>query len=123
MSASTSVSTSAPGFIRSRDRIIRVDTIRWIDTRDLEAGMIVVHHDDQQTEITGSLAIEAILVVRPSALEGKRMKWVKRAWMKHNLIGHPLLMLCALLGRVDLGLRIHEATVPRPIAWLARPPD
>lgn len=107
-------------FIRSRDRIIHVDTIRWIDTRDLEAGLIVVHHDGEQTEITGSLAVEAILQLRPSALEGKRMRWVKRAWMKHNLIGHPLLMLLSLIGRVDLGLKIHEATVPRPIAWLAR---
>ena len=120
---STSMSAPRPCFIRSRDRIIRADTIRWIDTRDLVAGMIVVHHDDQQTEITGSLAVEAILLLRPSALEGKRMKWVKRAWMKHNLLGHPLLMLCALLDRVDLGLRIHEATVPRPIAWLMRGRD
>lgn len=110
----------SPAFIRSRDRVINAATIRWIDTHDLEAGMIIVHHDDEATEITGSMAVEAIMLLRPSALEGKRMKWVRRAWMRHNLIGHPLLMLLALVGRVDLGLKVHEATVPRPIAWLAR---
>jgi hypothetical protein len=110
-------------FIRSRDRIINVADIRWIDLRDLEAGLIVVHHGDQETEITGSLAVEAVMLLKPSALEGRRLKWVKRAWLKHNLIGHPMLMIFALLGRVDLGLKIHEATVPRPIDWLARPPD
>jgi hypothetical protein len=110
-------------FIRSRDRVINVSDIRWIDLQDLEAGLIVVHHGDQKTEITGSLAVEAVMLLKPSALEGRRLKWVKRAWLKHNLIGHPMLMTLALLGRVDLGLKIHEATVPRPISWLARPPD
>jgi hypothetical protein len=91
-----------------------------MDTTDLEAGMIIVHHDGQKSEITGSMAIEAIMQLKPSALEGKRLKWVKRAWMKHNFLGHPLLMFFALVGRVDIGLRIHEATVPRPVAWLGR---
>ena len=109
-----------PIFIRSRDAVINTIAIDWIDIRDLEAGMIVVHHDGKATEITGSLAVECIMQLKPSALEGKRMKWVRRGWMKHNLLGHPLLMILALLGRVDLGLKIHEATVPRPIAWLGR---
>lgn len=112
-------------FIRSRTRIINSESIRWIDLNDLEAGMIVVHHEDGQggmiqSEITGSMAVEAVMQLKPSALEGHRLKWVRRAWMKHNLIGHPLLMLFALLGRVDIGLKIHEATVPRPIAWMGR---
>jgi hypothetical protein len=107
-------------FIRSCDRLIHADSIRWIDLAALEAGTIVVHHDDRRTVISGSAAIEALLVLRPSALEGKRLRWVRRAWMLHNLVGHPLLMLLALVGRVDLGLRVHEATVPRPLGFRPR---
>lgn len=111
---------AAPRFIRARDRLISIESIRWIDTADLEAGLIVVHHDGEESEISGTLAVEAILQLKPSALEGRRLRWLRRAWLLHNLVGHPLLMLLALLGRVDLGLRVHEATVPTPIAWLAR---
>lgn len=54
------------------------------------------------------------MVVKPSALEGQRLKWPKRAWMIHNLIGHPGMQLLALLGYYDLAMRLHEITIPRP---------
>lgn len=46
-----------------------------------------------------------------------RAPWLERArWAVHNLVAHPLLVLCPPLGR-----RLHDATVPResdPAAFL-----
>lgn len=65
-------------------------------------------------EITGNLAIDAVMAYRPSLFEGKRMKWHRRAWLVHNLVGHPLMQVLALLGQKQMALKVHDATIPRP---------
>jgi len=36
------------------------------------------------------------------------------SWSVHNLIGHPLMELCYLIGAVRVAHYIHDATIPRP---------
>ncbi len=50
----------------------------------------------------------------PAFFEGRRFRWVRSSWALHNLVGHPLLQLLAWVGHTPLGLRVHDATVPRP---------
>jgi hypothetical protein len=90
-------------FVRADHSLIAIDRIRSIDTSNIERLEIVIHHDDGH-----DVASEA------NALEGRRLRWAKHAWAIHNLVGHPLLQICAWAGQVKLGLKIHDATVPRP---------
>lgn len=43
-----------------------------------------------------------------------RLRLAKRAWLVHNLVGHPLMQLLALFGCYRKAFAVHEATVPRP---------
>jgi hypothetical protein len=35
------------------------------------------------------------------------------SWTIHNLIGHPLMEICYLIGLDSLGDKIHDGTVPK----------
>jgi len=58
-------------------------------------------------------AIDVVMALRPSALEGRRMRFARHAWAVHNLVGHPLLQVLVWLGARRLGMAVHEGTVPR----------
>jgi hypothetical protein len=54
------------------------------------------------------------MALRPSCLEGKRLRWAKNKWLLHNVVGHPMMQGLAMLGLYDLAFKVHEATVPMP---------
>lgn len=62
----------------------------------------------------GPDAIRFLMAYHPAALEGRRLRWVRRAWSLHNLVGHPLMQLLSFLGRTKEGLWVHDITIPRP---------
>ena len=69
----------------------------------------------QWSEETGQAAIDLAVRFGPQVLEGNsEFKFAKRAWMFHNFIAHPIMQLLALFGLSKLGLKIHDATIPRP---------
>lgn len=105
-----------PSFVQLGDRaIIHTDEIDWVDIRRLEELVIVVHHSGgQQSIINGIQAIDIIMTIKPSAFEGKRMRWKRHMWMVHNLIGHPLMQLLVFAKQYKLAIRVHEATIPKP---------
>jgi hypothetical protein len=99
----------APGLLIAPDNVLA------IDTSDLENLRIVVTtktHED--VEVTGIQALEAVMLMKPSAFENRRMKWAKHVWSIHNLIGHPLMQILAYLRLYKTAIKIHDATVPRP---------
>lgn len=63
---------------------------------------------------TGNDAIEAVMALKPSALEGRGLKWNKNAWVLHNLVGHPGMQLLAWMGFYKSAIRFHDWTTPRP---------
>ncbi|OPZ34125.1 MAG: hypothetical protein BWY99_02652 [Synergistetes bacterium ADurb.BinA166] len=81
-----------------------------LDLDRLEEGVVV--YDGR--EIRGQAAIDLVMRRCPEALEGRRLRWARNAWAFHNLVAHPLLQLLHWAGLTKLGLRIHDATVPRP---------
>jgi len=103
-----------PSFIRAGARIVNVDAVTSVDCARIEELEVVVRHRDGVETVTGPDAIDVVMALRPSALEGKRLRWVRHAWAVHNLVGHPLLQVCVWLGQRRLGMAIHDATVPRP---------
>ena len=96
-------------FVKNGTHLIAVDRIDWVDYSRIEELVLVVGVGDQTTEITGIDALETAMVLRPSCLEGKRLRWAKNKWLVHNLIGHPLMQLLAVAGRHNLAFKVHDA--------------
>lgn len=101
-------------FVKNGEHLIAVDRIEWANYSRIEELVLIVGFNDQTIRITGIDALESAMVLRPSCLEGKKLRWAKHRWLLHNLIGHPLMQLLALFGEYDLAFRVHEATVPMP---------
>ncbi|NUO49055.1 MAG: hypothetical protein HOV80_09390 [Polyangiaceae bacterium] len=101
-------------FLRAGTTLLNPAAITHVDLSALERLEIVVHHRDGSALVRNGDAIELVLRLCPSALEGRRFGFARHAWALHNIIGHPLLQVAAWLGSVKLGLWIHERTVPRP---------
>ena len=101
-------------FIRAGDRLLPVAGVRYVDCSKLTNHKIVVEHGEGTFILVGADAIDAVMLLKPSAFEGRRLRWVKHAWSAHNMLGHPLMQVLAWLGRPRLGVWVHEVTTPRP---------
>lgn len=104
-----------PGFVRVGERLLRASAITSVDTTRLEDLEVTVHHEDGKFRASGSDAIDVVMALRPSALEGRRLRFARRAWAVHNLVGHPLMQALAWVGLRELGLWVHDATAPRAL--------
>lgn len=72
---------------------------------------------NSQSLVWGQAAIDLAMRFGPQVLEGNpEFKFAKRAWMFHNLVAHPVMQILALFGLYKLGLKIHDATIPRPLS-------
>jgi len=105
-------------FINCNKKIINVDMIDWIDTKNIvELGYIRIHYKDGlQENVEGAKAVEIVMRLCPSVLEGRQLKYIRHRWAIHNLIGHPLMQILSWLHLPALGIKIHDATVPYPRA-------
>lgn len=108
-------------FVKIGGALISATTIQAVDINDLVDGIVHVYFNPDSSgrcrpsqSVGGIEAIDLVMTLKPSALEGVRLKWLRRAWMVHNLIGHPAMQLLALFKQYDWAMRIHEATIPRP---------
>lgn len=103
-------------FIQIGDHtIVHSDEIDWVDIRRLEDLVIVVHYaGGEQAIVSGIQAIDVIMAIRPSALEGRRLRWKRHVWAFHNLVGHPLMQLLVFLKQYKLAIKVHDLTVPQP---------
>ena len=96
--------------------IITPQNVLAIDTSDIENLRVVVtttSHGD--VEVTGIQALEAVMAIKPSALENRRLRWVKHAWSVHNLIGHPLMQVFAWMRMYRAAMWVHDVTVLMPV--------
>ena len=104
-----------PAFLKAGERLVPLDAVAGLDIADVEAARVRVDLKDGTTLVAeGFDAIEAVWLVRPSALEGRRLRWRKGAWALHNLVAHPAMQVLAWLGYGRLGVRLHDATTPVP---------
>ena len=107
-------------FVRAGSRLIAVAAVRSVDFSEIDSLRVTVVHAEGADVAEGIHAIEALMELKPSALEGRRLRWAKRAWMFHNLVGHPLMQVLALLRLRRQALWIHDATVPKPLTPSSR---
>ncbi len=96
--------------------LVRASDVLYVDISQIERQYIrvVARSHPETLEVTGFNAVELVYHLKPGALEGRRLKWVKRAWAFHNLVAHPVMQLLAYFGFYKQAMWVHDATVPRP---------
>ena len=102
-------------YFKIKDIIYSSEVVAKIDCSEIEDLKVKLHliSGDILT-IEGLDAIDAVMQAKPSIIEGKRFDFKKGAWVIHNLIGHPLMQILALIHLFKLSIWIHEITIPRP---------
>ena len=95
----------------SSREVVRLDLSRLESDGELSVSL----SDGSSFTASGPPALDLVFRLAPHLLEGRRLRWAPRAWAFHNLVAHPLMQVLSWLGRRDLGLRLHDATVPRPL--------
>lgn len=105
-----------PSFVKAGDAVIDTTEIRRIDCERLvHDGWVLVEYVSGRTErFRGADAIDIVMRTCPSFFEGRRMRWIRHSWAIHNIVGHPVMQILTWLGRPDLGLKVHDATIPTP---------
>lgn len=101
------------------DCLIPVSEIKSIDISDIENQTVYVWvSPNLRHVITGFYAIEAVMKVKPSALEGNpHLKWKKGAWAIHNLVIHPVMQLMVWAGYTKAAIELHDRQTPAPIGY------
>lgn len=107
-------------FVRINNKLVNTDQILEVDTTNLEDLMLIVEVRDhgqglRRERVVGIQALELLMTIRPSVLESRRLRWPKFAWAIHNLVGHPLMQFLAFFRQYELAMRVHDATVPKPL--------
>ncbi len=107
-------------FIKTDNGLINVSKIIYIDTSLVEELKIEIKSSDEYGNIikdvaTNLNAIEILMELKPSCLEGKNLKWMKNKWIVHNLIAHPLMQILCFFKCYKLAIKLHDNTVPKPL--------
>ena len=109
-------------FCQFNNKIINVNYIKRLECDHfLDEGKVVVHYMNNTIEyVFDAEALQLIMSLYPSVLEGKRGRYWKNQWAIHNLIGHPLMQIFSWLYLRKLAIWIHEVTIPRPLMPIKR---
>lgn len=101
-------------FVKNSTHVIRIDQIVRLDLTHMPQFLLKAQLiDGSWMDFERLDAIETLLALKPSAVEGNvQIRWKKNAWIIHNLIAHPLMQILALLRLRRLALWIHDVTVP-----------
>ena len=104
-----------PLVLKAGNSLIPFSRVREVRVDDIENEIaFIIDLDGVAHKAEGNDAIEAIMALKPSTLEGRRLKWNKNAWVVHNLIGHPVMQMLAFLGLKRHAIWFHDVTTPRP---------
>lgn len=109
-------SNKMKNFIKAGNLLIPLSAINRADISSVEQGIVhIVYDGDKEALLEGADALDAVMRLNPSALEGRRLRWFKNAWALHNLVAHPLMQALVWLGCPKQAIWLHDVTVPRPI--------
>lgn len=104
-----------PLVLKAENYLLPFADVRCIDIEDIEQEFAIIEmKNGDRYYAKGFDAIEAVMALKPSALEGRRLKWHKGAWWVHNMFGHPLMQIMAWLGFKKAAIRFHDYTTPTP---------
>lgn len=102
-------------FIKAGENLIQIRVIERANISAIENGVVEIIYDGgKKVRAEGFDALEAVMMLNPSALEGRRLRWIKNAWAMHNLVAHPLMQILIWIGLRRQAMWLHDITVPRP---------
>ncbi len=106
-------------FFKIKNKLVKIDKVFQFEFDVLPETKKfyckIVFHDLSTLMVWEQEAIDLAMRFGPHVLEGyPEFKFAKNAWAFHNLIAHPLMQILAFFGLTKLGLRVHDATIPRP---------
>ena len=107
---------------RLHDSLVKIGTtavpfhsIVSVDASDIEDLLVRVHLIDGRVLLAYDIdAVELVMQLKPTLVEGHRLRWPKFVWFVHNTLGHPLMQALALVGLHKWAFWVHDATVPTP---------
>lgn len=103
-------------FFKVGENLFNINDIEQVYFGQIEKLIIHVKMKNHHwIKIEGLEAIDFMMIIKPSALEGRKLKYPKNIWIIHNLIAHPLMQILALLGFTKKAIWLHDITVPKPI--------
>ena len=101
-------------FGKTAGRVFRFDEIAEADFSQIEQlEATVTMRNGHVFEVRDIDALELAYAIKPTVVEGRRLRYARHAWMVHNLIGHPLMQLLALFRLYRWAFLVHDATAPR----------
>ena len=104
-----------PLVLKAGHDLIPFDDVDVVNIREVEHAVVEIIRKDGRSYIArGTDAIQAVMALKPSALEGRRLRWKRHAWAFHNLVGHPLMQIMAWCGFKHAAIRFHDWTTPTP---------
>lgn len=104
-----------PLCLKAGDQLLPFADVARLDIRLLERGIVTIAMKDGTAhEARGFDAIECVMAVKPSAIEGLRLRWRPHAWAFHNIVAHPLVQILAWCGWKRAAVRFHDWTTPVP---------
>lgn len=104
-------------FIKAGQNLIPISAVTRADISDVENGVVDIFQGSEKIRLEGFDALEAVMLLNPSALEGRKLRWMKNAWAFHNVVTHPLMQVLVWLGFKKAAIRLHDRTVPKPIGF------
>jgi hypothetical protein len=108
-----------PLVVSAADQLIPIRLIDRIDISKIEQGEVTVFSAGAEYVARGFDAIEVVMALKPSALEGRRLKWKRGAWAFHNVVGHPAMQLLAWMRLYKAAMWLHDVTTPTPRGFKA----
>jgi hypothetical protein len=102
-------------FLRCDNLVFPIQELAFLDYSRVEELIVTGELTSGKTFIATDIhAIELIMAVKPSVLEGRKLKWARHVWSFHNLVAHPLMQILAFLRFYNAAFWLHDVTVPKP---------
>jgi len=102
-------------FLKAGTSLIPISSVEHVNLKNIEQGSVeIIYQNGKHINAEGFDAIEALMILKPGALEGKRLRWLKNAWAFHNFIAHPVMQILVWLGMKKQAIWLHDVTVPKP---------
>ena len=104
------------GFAKAGTTVFALDNIAVADFSDIEQLRVHVTLKTGEKVLVEDIdAMELGMLIKPSVLESRRLRWPRWTWVLHNVVGHPVLQLLALFKLYKWAFWVHDSTVPRPL--------
>lgn len=101
-------------FGKAGAKVFRLDDITTADFSLIEELQATVTLRNGDVIVCQNIdALDLAHAIKPTAIEGRRLRYARHAWVVHNLVGHPVMQLLAFFKLYRWAIWVHDVTAPR----------